>query len=873
MHSPRPYGLLVLDGKLSDRDQLFIDQELKKLTNQKTVSNLDNIRQVKNLPDGGYVILQDMAGILKAIAHKELSFDEFELDGFAKLYIPMLYSGVITKARVRKEDGVGLKITEQTRRRLINYSKELDLPNKELHLQRFIIEPNAQVVPEFIPRNNFSDFITTQYAQQLPTWYSGAMAEVMQIVGGFGQQNLKDLPDNALERARFEIPDKYIDRIAEDIDGVRLPAYTGVPSIDGKFQYDYKFHGTNGVVFDTTMQPWLIRVATSGVWAMPLPIIPATATSAFREYIEEVGDDEILKILDRFKAIPSGEGFPNGEAFEAWRRAGVVIKVCETSDFYSYFAYSSTCGWSFNLNGSEGFNTAYGYDDKGYAVGVAYKLRCEFSSAENRGRLKAVKITGGKANVISKYLSKLYEILPKGEQKTLAILYKLRRVSQDDIFFQAETSLYNPLGVTSVDVDYWDNLELEPIAILKGKVSKIAHGYLYHYQKPKFQPQIKFPVVEVNGCVSFDFLPLGVQGNQLASIDSVKASGAPDCDTIMYGYYDENSLKVIKYFAKWSSHFREKQSNFEDYMTVGSWEERAYEGSSSIQGYFYTSDLDFRDTVAPVETYTKIKGEDKGFDSVPFFGFRDFFSMQGKIWRNRYFTHLTKTEATENRKIELGICVPFFQRNAMLLARNDYTSIGRYTESLSLNAVQDPTTYRYWTYDFVFAWRDPLEKQTGKPSPINGSPVWVELEDYGPYPGSDFADQGTWLPNLPYDITWLIHPNSNEWRHSGGGYPPKVTEYRIEKETPAKTIADLNFANVFGFSQIVYSYKPNDWYFLASPNDNGEVFYRDACKVVFGESEYVNISEIDQNNRRYRWGYCSLVDHKMAYHFIGVINE
>ena len=135
MHSPRPYGLLVLDGELSDRDQLFIDQELKKLTNQKTVSNLDSIRRVKNLPDGGYVILQDMGGILKAIVHKELSFDEFELDGFAKLYVPMLYSGVITKARVRKEDGVGLKITEQTRRRLINYSKELVLPNKKLHLQ------------------------------------------------------------------------------------------------------------------------------------------------------------------------------------------------------------------------------------------------------------------------------------------------------------------------------------------------------------------------------------------------------------------------------------------------------------------------------------------------------------------------------------------------------------------------------------------------------------------------------------------------------------------------------------------------------------------------------------------------------------------
>ena len=72
MHSPRPYGLLVVNGKLTENDSLFIDHQLKKLSNQKATSNLDSIRQVKDLPDGGYVILQDMGGILKAIAHKIL---------------------------------------------------------------------------------------------------------------------------------------------------------------------------------------------------------------------------------------------------------------------------------------------------------------------------------------------------------------------------------------------------------------------------------------------------------------------------------------------------------------------------------------------------------------------------------------------------------------------------------------------------------------------------------------------------------------------------------------------------------------------------------------------------------------------------------
>ena len=447
-----------------------------------------------------------------------------------------------------QKNGVGLKVTEQCRKRLINYSTDEDLPAKQFSLQRFVIKPNDKLVPEFIPRNDVSDLITTQYVQQRPTWYSGAMAEVMQIVGGYGRQDFNNLPDNALERAQFEIPDRYIDRIAEDIGGVRLPAYMGVPPMGGEFQYDYKFHSTNGVVFDTTMQPWLIRVATSGVWAMPLPIVPATATSAFREYIEEVGDDELLKILDRFGAMPSGEGFPIGKDFQAWKRAGVIIKVCDTADFYTYMAYSPACGWSFNLNGTEGFNTCYTYDEDGIAIGKAFKLRCEFSPAENRGRLKAVKITGGKANVISKYLSKLYEILPKGEQKTLAILYKLRRVSQDDIFFQAETSLYNPLGVTSVDVDYWDNLELEPIAILNGNISQVAKGFLYHHAKPELQPQIKFPMVEMGGCISFDFGAYTLPKQK------------PNCDTIMYGYYVGNNLKVIKYFVDWRSYQKQKKA-------------------------------------------------------------------------------------------------------------------------------------------------------------------------------------------------------------------------------------------------------------------------------------------------------------------------
>lgn len=57
------------------------------------------------------------------------------------------------------------------------------------------------------------------------------------------------------------------------------------------------------VSFDSEGYPWLVRIQSSGVFAMPLPIIPATSTQAFREFMESVGDDEIIKILDRFKAM------------------------------------------------------------------------------------------------------------------------------------------------------------------------------------------------------------------------------------------------------------------------------------------------------------------------------------------------------------------------------------------------------------------------------------------------------------------------------------------------------------------------------------------------------------------------------------------
>lgn len=343
MHAPRPFGLFVYGGQLTADDLAFIDSIAKRLTNIKTTGELDSLKLTYDLPDGGAVVVSDMGGIFRAVATKPVvPAEPTKADYITHSHIPMLYSGVITKSIVGSDEGVGMTITEWTRKRLSGYDNNKKAP-KQLALHRFVIGYNHRV-KEFEP-NPPPPRRHTQYTKQRPTWYSGSMAKVMQIVGGYGRQDLKNLPDDGWERAEVMISDDLKKAIAKELGGQILPAYTGKPDKDGQFQYDYKHAHTNAVGFGANGSPWLLSISKKGVYAMPLPVIPATATKAYREWIEQVGDSEILAILEEFGALPSGENFPqNPKDFEAWKRAGVIIKICDTADFYTHLAYSTAMG-------------------------------------------------------------------------------------------------------------------------------------------------------------------------------------------------------------------------------------------------------------------------------------------------------------------------------------------------------------------------------------------------------------------------------------------------------------------------------------------------------------------------------------------------
>ncbi|MFW1969308.1 hypothetical protein ACG95P_19875 [Acinetobacter guillouiae] len=858
MLEPRPYGLAVYGGDLTNEDRLFIDAYTKKVTNIKEVSNLESIRYTRTLPDGGYVVIQDMGGVFRAIAFKDQLEKQTEFDGFATTKIPMFFSGVITKSILFGGEGLEMSLTDMACRRIGNYGDTTIGKNQKLQRLRCNYTELFKVmfVPEFAQSLPEERLLYTQYHALRPTWYSGAMSEVVQIVGGFGRQKLEDLPDDIVERAELKLPEKYRKKIEEEIKGVRLPGYSGMPDEDGRILYDPRFHNTNLISFDQEGYPWLIQVSPSGVWAMPLPIIPATRTEAFREYIEEVDDTEIIKILDRFKGIPSGETFPQAGEFQRWERAGVISKIGDASAFYQHSAYSTVCGWSCNSDGSEAINTCYDYADSGYCEGYTFQLSLNMSAVKQQGWLSEKntnQLDDLQNNQVSIYLSKLFDLMkdnPK-DSKFIAIKYKLRRIDISQILDRAH------IIPNQSEIDYWDNLVLEPLGNHTGRVSLMNHGILCNGIRIKIPEAMLF-----QGCISLNFTP--------RNPDIITF---PKLDTIVFAYYVEDSLKIIKNFNDEYKYIKNVEGNFEDVMIVGSWEQKESLGYTGLFGEFYSTDFDDRTEFAPITKITKIVGMDKGYGQ-PLAKYPFFFWTDGVLSRSRYYSQKTNIEESSGQWLQVAFLVPYFNRNIAIYSKRSGISSKKNSESVKLKSVADPNVYNFWTYDDSWHSYDNGLKKTGRPFPVNSVPVWAELhEKWSITDYSYFADEGEWIPGLPADITNLVNPPTGQITLSEyGGKPPECEEYEEVEEKGASSENQIH-CSIFDRPTLLNKKEHNDWFYTISPDSYNNVFYEDGCRVVFGNISYANISLKNEHGQRYRFGYTKLADHQSAHHFIGVINE
>ncbi|MCK1106320.1 hypothetical protein, partial [Pseudomonas aeruginosa] len=710
MYSPRPYGRFAEDAELSADDAAAVERLARNLTNFKQASDLANLKRVADLPSGRQAVAIDMGGVFRILVLEQHELPQFRFDGVAQTNIPMLFSGVITRAQVLTDgQGVGIRLTEQARRRLVAYDPKAALPPKDVALQRFVIkyEPRFQY---FEPREQ-GIYTFTQYVKQRPTWYSGAMAEVMQVVGGYGRQRLEDLPENDLERARMLVPERYMALVREQLGNVRLPGYSGFPDEAGQFKCEYAAFRCHGVAFDSSNSPWLLQIDGRGVYAMPLPVVPATTTDAFRRYMEEVGDDEILRLLDRFGGMPSGEGFPpTGSEFEAWRRAGVIIKVCDPADFYSANPMYTACGWAMNSRGTEGFNTCWGYDDTGLMRVHAYKMRLSLAPAKNQGRIENEWQFDDEEQraKLNAYLSKVYSALSAGGARELAIMYKVRRVPVAQILARAAIEAGN-------DLEYWENLELPPIAQHQGHISRVASGPFYWPSKvEKSCTRLKFPELTAQGCESFVHV-------------SPDYFGAPvQCDTVIFGCYVQDQLRVIKYFYDERKFKKEATSSFEDIMIVGQWEQIETFGLSGLMGFFYTTDFDDRQEQPAITVQTNIVGTDMGYGN-PAYSTPPTLWCVGGVSRSRYYMHRTTVDTTETFTLDVAALVPVFERDCMLYAYQDHTGGRSSHEETTQGSVPDPTSYELWCYDDIWHWMGQTRNgNRGDPPSKDGVPVYVD---------------------------------------------------------------------------------------------------------------------------------------------------
>lgn len=859
MHEGRPYGLHVIGDALTDKDTAFISAAAMRFTNLKKVSNVETLKLVYELPDGGSFIIQDAGNNFRVIANKPPSITNTPIfDGVAKMYIPMLFSGAVYGPTVLNEDtGLGLNISKDTQRRLFNYDSNLRAPS-QLQLKRFVCE-YGQFFKEFLPEKIVYGLFYTQYGQQRPTWYSGAMSEVMQIVGGYGKQKLEDLPDERFEQARFELPAKYHDVIAKKIKDVRLPAYSGLPNEDGQYQYDYKSFSTNLVSFDDENKPWLLKVDSTGVWVMPLPIIPATTTEEFYDYIVSVNDKEIQQILDRFGGMPSGESFPRSSSdFQAWRRAGVIIKVCDTTEFYKYLPYSTAMGWSSNINGTEAVNTAYDLDfDTGRIFSVAYKLRIRLSACLNNGWLYANTISSDVDRqgfeFVSNYLSRIYEEIKADTQINAAIKYKIRLVDIDQI----KTRALSDFNVDT-EINYWNNLELKPLAQHKVTLVKIDEGIYFA------GGGVKVPEPMLKACISIPSPP--PVGSSLSRVGKK--------DTTVLAYYIGDILKTVKLFQDDREHQHKTEGNFEQYMYVGKWWQRELSGSPRVSGNLYISDMDDRQVVAPREVFTEVEGKDLGY-SVAHLQMDYYFWRTGTIWRNRWYTNKTNTKTVYDKSLRFAVTIPYFCRNILLYAKTEVQPSILEEELFELKFVRDPYSYRIWSDNEILLMFGRLEVQRGTPYPVDGKPVYAEIQNYSPSESNAWANEGPWVASLPSNVVPLLYDyNDVIWAYEKFPPPPPADEYKRSTETKDASKKAL-YCQVF---ELVEKIKEGedinlDAYYSLSPDVFQNYFYKDACKVVFGSKRYANLSERTKTENRKQWGESLLVNNQSAHHFIGVINE
>lgn len=670
---------------------------------------------------GGMAILHIVAGAATLIGDGEIARD----------LVPDFVSGAIQNGYIEKEFpnlyGQQDKLArfKPTERCFWRYFREQGsdqwLRVGYSHVLRLAVEPHEDFSDALNNPNDNSPLVFSQYVRLKPTMYSGTMRKCVQALMGFGKQRKKP-PNNQVETSLYEDAPKAGDQQVADVtaDHAQSVRENGL-----QIRYDWRWSRTHGLTRAADGAWWLVEISKArGILAMMLPLHPSTTTPAFRDWLDNAGDTDALRLLDEFGGFPTGETFP--DEVEPWIEAGKVLRLASPESLAGYYEngpYSEDIGWAFNLHGDEAHNCAWRYGDDDFQRGVHYACRISIGAAREWtdapdlvGRLEALRGQEG------------YGDLDAVQWKCVLLSESQRRTARS-----ATTAAHVYASVKGASV--------VPLAPGSAGVSQVSEGPLYH--PGLIGHLVKFPDSTVG------LLRSHAMKHRVFS----HPANPPRCDTTVFVFFAGNELKWVKYFYDPRESPAQSWDDFEDCMYIGRWSQHSESGNRKMPFGLYSNDFDDRSEVAPGETDVSIEGRDMGYSDVivaddivrPY---------RGWITRRRRFHRKTTITSRSGTSIETGVAVPFHDREAYYYCTIRRSSVTR-SQTENFQYLTDPWEGETWRNfpGFTGNWAGDIH--TGHwvrldPHPDGCGPVTARtVREPGAYYVSrtcaDLADSGPWL--------------------------------------------------------------------------------------------------------------------------------
>lgn len=725
---------------------------LRNTLEQMRVRNLNHLTGQMRLPGDAYcyVICSGGYNQVFVVAGNKPS-EKLENPEIVRVEIPDFISGAVQNGfqiTIEQSGGAVIK-TVASFHPTHECSIKFELPESFQSIKRLDVSYIDEFAGDLKPPEK-SRTIYTQYTKLKATMWSGHMRGLIQVLMGFAKQRRVgqrevSLYETHTKKAGKPKPVTAYQRDVAD-NGLRI-------------QYDWRFTRTHGLIYGPDNKPWIVEIGLGrGAVAWPLPLNDLTTTPEFLQRMQDKGDEEAVAILQAYGGFPTGEPLPTGDEGKAWIRAGRMLEIVSADDmapFYDCTAYSTDCGWAFNLRGDEAHNTASYYHPDGLQRGVHYMVR--MSVGATRPKVEHTVDVGPVRVAIAS--------LPARAGKAAA-LWKLDYL--DD--FEVRSARSAAQRSAEEAYQYVDQLELAPLAPNNGNLSKVSEGYLFFpwFAKRNNGNIIRWPEHALGYLVSKDMRP---------AVNVAPPSGTV-IDTTMHVMFVGDEMHWVKFF--WDTRPGANgahDDDYEDCMYVGQWSSHTETGLRPIPMMFYTSTIDDRAELAGEVTDIKIKGIDLGYNGITATDFAVIHGNCGYLTRSKRFMRTTITDTVTGEGMVNGVAIPFYNREAYYYGILKSNTQKSHTESHGYLYLGDPWSYMHWRnktfwtgdckaggppngncpsdgddYDGTGQWRKLDPMPWGGCGPVTSRtvvPPNVDIrggfrDPYEPSPCSDFADSGPW---------------------------------------------------------------------------------------------------------------------------------